>query len=196
MAAARTTMIARIFDKLGLNRLARREKIVLAVGCIFVGGFLCIQLVAEPFFSSKETVRRLVDRRQFELTDMLMLRQQYIGLVEQQSDIAQLVLARSGDFSLFSFLEQQAAAAGIKGRVAFMRPSTQELEGEFSESSVEMKIERLTTENLVDFLQRIEDREQLVFIRRMAIQKNSDEAGLLDITLNVLTYEQAAPREV
>jgi hypothetical protein len=137
-----------------------------------------------------------VDRRQFELTDMLMLRQQYIGLVEQQSDIAQLVLARSGDFSLFSFLEQQAAAAGIKGRVAFMRPSSQELEGEFSESSVEMKIERLTTENLVDFLQRIEDREQLVFIRRMAIQKNSDEAGLLDITLNVLTYEQAAPREV
>ncbi|HBH27381.1 MAG: type II secretion system protein M [Desulfofustis sp. PB-SRB1] len=196
MAAARTTIIARIFDKLGLDRLARREKIVLAAGCIFVGGFLFIQLVAEPFFSSKETVRRLVDRRQFELTDMLMLRQQYIGLVEQQSDIAQLVLARSGDFSLFSFLEQQAAAAGIKGRVAFMRPSSQELEGEFSESSVEMKIERLTTENLVDFLQRIEDREQLVFIRRMAIQKNSDEAGLLDITLNVLTYEQAAPREV
>ena len=177
-------------EKSGYNRLEQRERFFLWGGIIFVCGFLFFQGVISPYLEARQKLERSLVRARNDVLEMAILQDQYQDLRVRQGEISRLIDQRRAGFSLFSFLEQQANAVRVKNRVTYMKPSTTELEDGFQESAVEMKLEQITLKQLVDFLTRVESLEQVVLVKRLAVQKNKKENDLLDVVANIVTFER------
>jgi hypothetical protein len=62
----------------------------------------------------------------------------------------------------------------------------------YKESSVEVKLESITTKQLVDYLFRVENSDAFVRIKRLHLKKRRDNPKYLDATFLVSTYETSA----
>lgn len=175
--------------RIGIDRLEKREKYILLFGVFFVLGFIVLQAMVLPYIDARQTMTRSLSRNERELVDIQLLRQEYLELKSRQGDIEKRLTERTPGFSLFSFLEEQAAATKVKNSVTYMKPSANEIDEGFNESIVEMKMERVTLDQLVAFLVKIESEEKIVSIQRISIQENGQEEGLLDTVLNIKTFE-------
>ena len=175
--------------KIGIDRLEKREKLILLFGIFFVTGFIVLQAIVLPYMEARKTMTRSLSRNESELVGIELLRQEYLDLKSRQGDIEKRLAERTPGFSLFSFLEEQAAATKVKNRVTYMKPTANEIDEGFNESIVEMKMERVTLDQLVAFLVKIESEEKIVSIQRISIQENGQEDGLLDSVLSIKTFE-------
>ena len=64
------------------------------------------------------------------------------------------------------------------------------MEGEqnMDEALVDMKLQKISLKALVDFLLLVESEKFVVFIKRISVQENSAESGLLDVNLQLATF--------
>ena len=159
------------------------------MGGLFLLVFFSLQLVILPYIDARSRLENSVRSKQGELIDIQLLKNEYNELKSQQGDLEKRLAVRPDEFSLFSFLEEQAAAAQVKDYVSYMKPSSNVIEEGFSESIVEMKIERINLEQLVSFLNRVESDENIVLVQRISIQENPQEEGLLDSVISIKTFE-------
>jgi general secretion pathway protein M len=180
----------RIAKKAGYGRLARRERRVLWGGIIFICCFLIFQGVVSPYLDARTKLERSLQQTQNDLLEMKILQSQYGEIKQRQGEIARLIGRRDAGFSLFSFLEQQADTVRVKNRVTYMKPSTIDLDEGLQESAVEMKIERITLRQLIDFLDRVESLEKVVLVKRLAVQKNKKDSNVLDVVATIVTFER------
>ena len=171
-------------------QLAKREKYLVTLAVIVIVLGAVIQFVFTPFLAKKELYKNNVTAKQNNLQEMVALRQEYL-LLEQDSDVlTQRLAQRPKNFTLFSFLEKAAGDAGVKENIKSMKPSASAGKGPFKESLVEMKLERITLGQMVDYLKLIESPEYLVNIKRLSIQSNKKETQFLDVVLQVLTFTE------
>jgi len=184
------TFLRSLRAKSGYDGLESRERRFLLVGVVFVICFLTFQGIVVPYLESKEKLERSLQHRENDVLEMALLQQEYRELMQRQGEIAVKIEQRSPQFSLFSFLEQQTNAVKVRSRVTSMKPTATELEDGFEESAVEMKIEAVTLKQLVDFLQKVESVEQVILVKRLAVQQNKKENGLLDVVINIVTFNR------
>lgn len=171
-------------------QLAQREKYLVTLAVIVIVLGAVIQFVFTPFWAKKELYKNNVTAKQNNLQEMVALREEYL-LLEQDSDVlTQRLAQRPKNFTLFSFLEKAAGDAGVKENIKSMKPSASVGKGPFKESLVEMKLERITLGQMVDYLKLIESPEYLVNIKRLSIQSNKKETQFLDVVLQVLTFTE------
>ncbi len=176
-------------EKSGLDTLSDREKWVLFGGIFFVICFVLFQFVVSPFFEARNRVEKSIVRKEKELIKIDELRAEYLSLKNKEGSIQVHISKRERNFTLFTFLDQQAGKAEVKKQIKYMKPSIIEGEDLFNEAMVEMKLQEVTLESLVSFLRLIESEEKVVFIRRISIQESGDEQGYLDAILQVATFQ-------
>jgi general secretion pathway protein M len=71
-----------------------------------------------------------------------------------------------------------------------MKPSSTNLKGSpYSLSIVEMKINNLTMEQLVNFLQGVETSQDMIWVKRVSLAKGEKEGQLIDAVLQVETFQ-------
>ena len=170
-------------------KLARREKylVSLAGGVIFL--ILIHNLLIGPFFNEKERLRNGVRAKEAALEKIIMQSAEYITLKKGDQGLSKLLAKRKKGFTLFSFLEQEAAQSDIKGHIKYMKPSSSQGTGPYKESTVEMKLEGVTLKQLVGYLYRIESPEEAISIKRISIKENKKKSGYIDAVLKVLTLQ-------
>jgi type II secretory pathway component PulM len=193
MASLRT-LLHNARRKSGYDRLESRERLFLLLGVVFVVCFVIFQMVITPYLEARQILERSLQRRQNELLEMSILQKEYQDLMQRQGVITRRIEQRSPQFSLFSFLEQQTTAVKVRNRVTSMKPATTELEDGLEESSVEIKLDGITLKQLVDFLVRVESEENVILVKRLAVQKNQKESDLLDVVMNVVTFNKTDER--
>ncbi len=176
----------------GYDRLEFRERIFLTAGIVFVLCFLVFQGIIAPYLSAKEQLERSLQSKKNDVLEMTILQKEYLELLQRQGEIARMIELRNPNFSLFSFLDRQADAVKVKSRIKSMKPSTAQFEDGFNESSVEIKMEAVTLNQVVEYLLKIESLENVVVVKRLAVQKNKKEVDLLDVVMNVVTFENSA----
>ena len=170
-------------------KLAKREKnLVILAGCA-IAIFLLFQFVVFPFLDERKRMRRSISAKEASLQEVLRLRSEYEVQKTGFQGIKRMLSQRKSGFTLFSFLEESASEAELKGHIKYMKPSTAQSSGPYKESMVEMKLEQITVKQLVDYLYRIESPEKLIGIKRISIQENKGESGYLDAVLQVLTFQ-------
>lgn len=169
-------------------QLAKREKYLISLAVIVIVLALVIQLAIMPFVERRERYNNNVAVKQKNLQEMVSLRQEYLALQQGSDIIAQRLASRTKNFTLFSFLEKAAGDAGVKENIKYMKPSASTGKGVFKESLVEMKLEKITLGQMVDYLKLIESSDMLVSIKRISIQSNKKETQYLDAILQVLTF--------
>ena len=180
----------KIAKKTGYGRLAQRERRVLWGGIIFICGILLFQGVISPYLDARQKLERTLQRTQNDLLEMQILQTQYGEIKRRQGEITRLIGRRDAGFSLFSFLEQQADKVRVKNLVTYMKPSRIDLDEGLQESAVEMKIERVTLRQLIDFLDKVESVDKVVLVKRLAVQKNNKDSNLLDVVATIVTFEK------
>jgi len=169
-------------------QLAKREKYLIGLAvCVIVSAVL-IQLVLMPFVNGRQRMQNSVAAQEKNLQDIVRLSQEYKALEQDSETLTQRLASRPGNFTLFSFLEKAAGKAGVKNNIKYMKPSASTGKGPFKESLVEMKLERITLKQMVDYLKLIESPDDIVSVKRISVQTNKKETQYLDAILQVLTF--------
>lgn len=172
-----------------LQRLSKRERFLLAVGVLFVLGFVFHQLIADPFLTKKQRLERSLQKKAANVLEMKLLQKEYQQISENKRDIMGRLQSRSPEFSLFTFVEQQIDTVRMKERVTSIKPGVSDYQEGVRQALIDLKIEGIVLAQLVDFLASIESFDKVVFVERIVVQNNSREDGLLDVMLSVLTFE-------
>ena len=168
-------------------KLSRRERSCLVLCAVAVFLFLLFQFAIFPFADARERTKRSITRAESTLRDLAVLSAEYRSLGAASLEVDRLIKDRPKDFSLFSFLEQQAGEVGIKPNISYMRPSETIDQGSYRESSVEMRLENITMSQLVEYLRRVESEEHLVRVRRIVIKRTEVPRGCLSVLIQLVT---------
>jgi len=173
-------------------QLNKREKISLSIGVLFLLGFIALELIVFPLVDKRSRLAKSLVVREKEVVDMRIMQERYQVLRKQSGSLTSLLAKREGGFSLFSFLEKNAASSQVKEHIVYMKPSGSPKNELFKQSLVEMKLQAISLKQLVAFLEKTESSENLVGINKITIQENTKEAATLDVTLQMVSVDQAA----
>ncbi len=171
-------------------KLAKREKFFVSLGAIFIAIFFLFQLLIFPFFESRRRIQRGIRAKKDGLEEIVRLSTEYHRYQKGSQGIKQILARRKKGFTLFSFLEKAAGDAGVKAHIKYMKPSISTGTGPYKESLVEMKLEAITSEQLIGYLYRIESPDSVVSIKRISINETKKKSDYLDAILQVLTFQQ------
>ncbi len=183
-----SSVLQPLLEKSGWQRLDRREKMMVAGLGAFVFVFLLYTLFFAPLLTNRTDLQKSLVKKEAQLQEIRKMQQEYSLLQTQSTDIKSRIGRRPKGFTLFSFIEQQAAKTRVKKNIKYMKPSEVEREGVLQESRVDMKLQEITTANLVAFLERLESEENVIYINRLSIKEHGKEAGYLNAVLQVLTF--------
>lgn len=169
-------------------KLAKRERlfVTLAAGAVVL--FILLEFLIFPFFKERGRMKRGIVGQQVELKEVLKSSTRLRALKNNSLGLEQSLDQRETGFALFSYLEKAAGTARVKENIKYMKPSTSKGLSNYKESTVEMKIEAITLQQLVDYLYRIESPEKVVYVKRMSVQENKQGKGYIDAILQVLTF--------
>ena len=167
--------------------LAKREKYFVAAAVSVIGILLLFNFLVLPFFKAKDKLKRGIAVKEDEYKQIAALSTEYQKYQKGAGDVTKTLSKRQKGFSLATYLEDAARRSGLSLKEMTQSPSKSN--GSFKESTVEMKLEGIATEQLVDYLYDIEKPENLIFISRISIGDNKKQEGYLDCTIRVLTYE-------
>jgi general secretion pathway protein M len=168
-------------------KLAQREKYLITGAACLVVSALLFQFAISPFIEARQRMQRGISAKTEALRTISGLSAEYKTFQEDALGTNQRLASRQKNFTLFSYLEQAAGEAAVKKNISYMKPSATTPRGPFKESLVEMKLERVTLQQLTGYLQKIESPIEIVSIRRISIQANKGEADYLDAILQVST---------
>lgn len=179
-----------IWEKSGINNLEYRERLVLIGGVAFLICFMLFRFTIVPFISAKNRLEQATERKREELVRIKELQQEYISLKKEEGTIEAMINERGPQFSLFTFLDQQAERVQVKKQIQYMKPSTTEGEDTLNETMVEMKFQLISLESLVGFLRLVESKKNVVFVKRISIQESGTTEGSLDAIIQIVTFEE------
>lgn len=181
-------LLDKVLHKSGLNRLDKREKAVVGAGAIFLVCFALFHFAFSPLLQARQQTEKAIIKKEEDIKQIRQLQEEYRKLQNQAVDIQGRLQQRNPAFTLFSFVEERATKAQVKEKINSMTPSTSEGEGPFQESRVDLKLEQISLAQLVDFLQQVESKDDVVMIKRISIQENSKEEGVLDAVMQIITF--------
>jgi general secretion pathway protein M len=172
-------------------QLTGREKKMVALAGAALGVFVLLQLVVFPLVEHRARLQKRVQTREKAVEEMRVLKEQFQRLRQQSGSMASQLTQRQEGFSLFAFLEQNADEAEVKDHIASMKPSESQDGAVLTQSRVEIKLQAVSLQQLLSFLDRSESPENLVGVVKIAIQENTKEEGSLDVTLVMVSVDQA-----
>ncbi len=170
-------------------KLAKREKYLILTAAVCIVIFLLFQFLIFPILDSKKRTASGLKAKETGLDEIMKLSAEYQTYQKSSQGLQQALAGRKKGFTLFAFLEEAAGKAEVKANIKYMKPSGSSGTGPYKESTVEMKLEAITLEQLVGYLYRIESPDNLVNIKRISINENKKEAGYLDAVMQVLTFQ-------
>jgi general secretion pathway protein M len=168
-------------------KLAQREKYLITGAACLVVLALVFHFVIFPFIESRQRMQRGIAAKTKTLRTISALSAEYKTFQEDALETKQRLASRQKNYTLFSYLEKAAGESAVKKHIKYMKPSASTARGPFKESLVEMKLERVTLQQLIGYLQEIESPTEIVSIRRISIQSNKGEPAYLDAVLQVAT---------
>ena len=171
--------------------LNKRDQNALTILLLFSGLFLLFQLIVLPMLDHRKNLTRRIAAAEESLSEMLVMKAEFQRLKTVSR------LSKSGgssygkDFSLFSMMERFARQSGIKDRIAYMKPSNSEpKDASYKVSMVEMKLEEVTTRQLLSFLYQVETYPAGINISRMSVSKTGDADGFIDVVIQAESYTE------
>jgi hypothetical protein len=171
-------------------KLNKREKYYVSAAVGFIIVFALMQLIVFPLLEKRTRLKRTVEANAGRIQQLQTLSAEYHALKEQANRSQQRLSKREAGFSLFSFLDGLVGQNGLKDKISYMKPSSSEgPNNQLKLSTVEMKLQEITLEQLAKYLYDVENSMKSVIIKRISISEMSKQEGLLDVVLQVETLE-------
>jgi hypothetical protein len=170
-------------------KLAKREKYVVYIAACLIVVFILVNFLVIPFFKERERLKKGIKTAEEDLKEIAALSVVYQGYQKGSMDVKKILAKRDRGFTLASYLENAARKTEVKDYMAGMTSPPSSKGGLYEESTVELKLNGINTDQLVKYLYEIEKPEDLIFIKRITISDNKKQEGYLDTVIQVLTYQ-------
>jgi hypothetical protein len=174
-----------IRGKIGFDRLEPRERMFVGIGAVFLACFFLLQFVVSPYLEARQRLAGSLIKKKTDLETIVELQKEYRRLQMAGGTDSRLLSGQASGFSLFAFVEEMAALARIKQQIVSMKPSTVDTEDHFQESIVEIKLLKVSLDQLVGFLKLVESPEKAVMVRHIAIQESGE--AYLEVIMQIVT---------
>ncbi len=173
----------------GLN--LREQRLILAAG-VFLGAVFIWSVILDPLMQKNDVLNRKIKAKRNELAQMVRLRSSVVQDRDGIERIKGVIEQRGNGFSVFAHLEHLATKAEMKERIVHIKPQRETKVGEFRESVVEIKLERITMQELIRFLYQIETSQDLLYMKNLKMKSGIPGAGDagLGVTVSVGTLIQ------
>lgn len=172
--------------------LAKREKYFVSIAACLIALFLLFQFIISPFFEKRDRLRKGIIKQEQDLKELSVLIAEYYNHKQSSQDIDKILSQRKKDFTLSSFLEKATRETQIDKYIKNLKRSSSKGTGPYEEPMVEAKLEGITVDQLIRYLYKIEDPDNLIFIKRISITDNKKEEGYLDSVIQVMTFQQSS----
>jgi len=121
---------------------------------------------------------------------MQLLKAEFDSIEKNARSLRGRLAAKKKGFTLFSFIDDNAGKTGLKDRIAYMKPSSSSSrEGPYRLSTVEMKLQQISMEQLVTYLHAVETSPNMVSVRRLSITRAGKDKSLIDAVMEFETVD-------
>ncbi len=170
------------------NKLDKRQRLFVCAGAVIVVVLLFYEFAWSPFRESAAKAEKSIAANTARLHEMARLDESFSRQEAKISQIRRSMAARKANFTLFSYLDQKAMAAGVKGRIRQMNSVAGAKTASFEETLVEMKLDKLTMKQLTEFLFYVESPGEMVRIKRLTIARMKESPDYLSVSMLVASY--------
>lgn len=175
--------------------LAPRERALLGVLGIVAPLLLVYAFIWDPLQQRHEVLAREITRAERNLVEIERLRGSYLETL-RRIEANQAAISQSDEkFNLFSYVQGTVQRAISADRISSMNPSTKEVNKDFVEERVEIKINQIPIDALVDLIYRIEKGTTPLRFSRLQVKKRKDETFTFDVTATVSLLKAATAAE-
>lgn len=167
--------------------LSNRERLTLGLGGAVAVLLLLVFGLIAPYRDSLARLDAGIDTRRRQLAQVQQLKQEY-QILQRQAGEVEALLARSGGFSLFSFVESAAGQIAGKENLTYMRPQPPVTHEGVREESVEIRVEKVRLEQVVRLLYAVENTDALVQVKSLRLRNRFDDKSKLDAVLTIAAF--------
>ncbi len=171
-----------------ISNLSMREKAILASGIIFSVLILLYVALIAPFSSKLQTLERKISAGETQVRELQGLQEQY----QQLERLIKQVGSNANDNAsgLLSFVENQVQQVAGRDKLTSMRPVAPIRHDDLLEEGVEVRMERITLQQIVDTLQRLEQAHRPIRIKGLDLKVRFEDKALFDATLLISTFSK------
>jgi len=166
-------------------RLTRREKLWAGCLVIFIAAWSIFTVGVKPAFARVETLNRIIFQKQQELEKLRARSKEYIFLRNSLDNLRTKVASQQKTFELLPFLESLIEECGLAENVVTMGQQVLPIDSNYSETIVEVRLEKLSLRHLVGFLGKVESSEVLARTKSLYIKRNATNKDLLDLVVEI-----------
>ncbi|HOU77895.1 MAG TPA: hypothetical protein PLM69_07185 [Syntrophales bacterium] len=173
------------------ENMTRTQRLYVIAGTAALACFLFLQFGVFPFVNEKTRLRNAIKSNEKVLKELTVLGREFAAQKRRIDEVRAVISRRPADFSLFAFLDAKAGEGGVKPHIKAMNPSQGAATENYEEVAVEMKLEKITLKQLANYLYLVEQPQDFIRVKRMAVAKMKESPEYLNATLLVATYQQA-----
>ena len=172
-----------------MKRLTRREKLSAGGLLIFASAWFLFAVAVSPALERIETLNRIISEKQQELEKIRAISKEYICLNNSLNNLHSAVGSQEETFELLPFVESLTEESGLSENVETMKRLVLQIDSNYSEIIVEVRLEGLLIGRLIDFLSKIESSQPLVKTKSLYIKRNMANKNLLDSVIEIHNAE-------
>jgi len=171
-----------------MGNLTYREKQMVLGGGFLALVFVCIQFIYLPVFDKNKDLKQALAAEQKAFEQIRLLEREYQGLAPDNAAARAVLKNRNKKFTLFSFLDRQAAKNGVKAHIDYMKPHTRDLENRpMTLSVVKLKLKQIVFRDFIRFIREVESPENGIWIASLSLTKSGKKQDRLDAVLEAHT---------
>ncbi|MBF0119960.1 MAG: hypothetical protein HQK79_14080 [Desulfobacterales bacterium] len=171
-------------------KLSKRDMLAIYFGVGSLILFILFQFIIYPLIDKEKRLLKDINAKTKILEEVQKLKSEYDVILKKEELLKERFSKRKQGFTLFSFVDSLAGVTGIKDNISYMKPSsTTPKDSQYKISSVEMKIQSLTMDQLTNYLYKIEASDNMVTVKRISISQNSKDENFIDAILQIETIE-------
>jgi type II secretory pathway component PulM len=166
-------------------RLARREKLLAAGLVIFIASWSLFTVAVKPAFARIETLGRIIPENQQELEKVRAISKKYILLSSRLDNLHTNIASAKETMELLPFLESLIEECDLTKNLDTMKRDVLQIDSNYSETIVEIRLESLSLGELVDFLHKVKSSQVRARTKSIYIKRNMANKSLLDSVVEI-----------
>ena len=168
-----------------MMHLTAREKLLAVASAIFILAWVLFTFAIKPAMARVETLSRVIPQKQADLQRLRARSKEYILLRDRLYNMRANVASQDEKFELLSSLESLIRQKGVEEKVLNIQQQELPVDESYYVSIVQIRLESLTLEQLIDFLQNMESFQVLAKIKSLHVKKDPTRANLLDSIIEI-----------
>ena len=165
------------------QKLEPRERVLVQVAGALVALFIAFNLVYLPIQGALGGLGDRIQERQHDAIEVAHMMRGYQRLRVDLATMRTRTVAASGDFSLFSVVEQALTRAPGKDKIGSITPAQKAIPGGMTQFSVELKLNALSLPQVVDTLYGLSALNVLVTVSTLHVTRRSQDSHTFDVEM-------------